>query len=82
MPVFEYKCSDCSKRFEVLHKTTLEKNEVSCPNCNSFSNKKLFSTFSASVSSTSASQNDNCSTGSCGIPSSIGGCSSGMCGLN
>lgn len=82
MPVFEYKCSECNSKFDVLHKSASEKIEVYCPRCNSSNNKKLFSTFSASVSGSSASHLGDCSTGSCGIPSSVGGCASGMCGLN
>jgi putative FmdB family regulatory protein len=82
MPVFEYKCSDCNEKFEVLHKSTLEQTNVSCPNCNSSNHKKLFSAFSASVSGNAPSGTDTCSTGSCGIPSSYNGCASGMCGLN
>lgn len=81
MPVFEYKCSDCNEKFEILHKSGLKQTDVSCPNCNSSNNKKLFSAFSASVAGSSASDN-SCASGSCGIPASYGGCSSGMCGLN
>lgn len=83
MPVFEYKCSDCNSKFEVLHKSSVKPEEVSCPNCNSNNNKKLFSSFSASVSGSSSFSSDSCSTGTCGTtPSYGGGCASGMCGLN
>lgn len=81
MPVFEYKCSDCNEKFEVLHKSSVLTEEITCPKCNSTKNKKLFSAFSASVAGSSVS-NDSCATGSCGVPSTYGGCSSGMCGLN
>ncbi|MBT8380139.1 MAG: zinc ribbon domain-containing protein [Ignavibacteria bacterium] len=84
MPLFEYKCSDCNAKFEVLHKSTIKEKEVTCPSCNSVKIKKLFSSFSASVSSGSEYTGGNCATGNCGIPDSapMGGCSSGMCGLN
>jgi len=84
MPIFEYKCSDCSSKFEVLHKSTLKEEEVTCPNCNSAKNKKLFSSFNASVSSGSDYSAGSCASGNCSIPdnSPMGGCASGMCGLN
>jgi len=84
MPVFEYKCSDCSSKFEVLHKSTIKQEDVICPNCNSSNNKKLFSSFSPSVSTGSGYSSGNCESGSCGVNDSSysGGCASGMCGLN
>jgi putative FmdB family regulatory protein len=84
MPLFEYKCSDCSNKFEVLHKSTLNQEEVTCPKCNSTKSKKLFSTFSAAFSSGSDYSSGGCSDGSCGISDGThsGGCASGMCGLN
>jgi putative FmdB family regulatory protein len=81
MPVFEYKCSDCNKKYDVYHKSSVNNEEVECPSCHSKNFKKLFSSFSASVSSESFSYND-CSSGNCGVAPSPGGCASGMCGLN
>ena len=82
MPVFEYKCTNCNNKFEVLHKSSINTEEVTCPNCNSSKNKKLFSAFNASVESSSYS-GSSCSTGNCGVPEPVaGGCASGMCGLN
>lgn len=80
MPIFEYKCKKCNSKFEVLHKSSLNLEEVSCPDCNSKENQKLLSTFSASGFS---SGDSGCESGNCGTtPSFGGGCSSGMCGLN
>jgi len=80
MPIFEYKCKQCNTKFEVLHKSSLNQEEVSCPKCNSKENKKLLSSFSATGFS---SNSNSCENGSCGVePSYSGGCSSGMCGLN
>jgi len=80
MPIFEYQCEDCKTKHEVLHKSSLNQEEVSCPKCNSKKNKKLLSTFSASFSSGSYSDS-SCASGNCDVPST-GGCASGMCGLN
>lgn len=82
MPIFEYKCNDCSKKFEILHKSSANLEEVICPDCQSKNSKKLLSTFSASTSSSSFDSAPPCASGSCGVPSFGGGCSSGMCGLN
>ncbi len=83
MPVFEYKCSNCETKFEVLHKTHNEENRVHCPSCNSTENKKLISAFSHSFSG-SVNKNASCSDGSCSTGNSDvpGGCASGFCGLN
>jgi putative FmdB family regulatory protein len=82
MPIFEYRCQNCDTKYEVLHKSTLNQQEVSCPKCNSTESKKLFSAFSASIESSGYS--GGCENGSCGIPasSSASGCASGLCGLN
>lgn len=79
MPIFEYKCSECNTKFEVLHKSATREDEVSCPNCNSFKNKKLFSTFSSSINSNANFSSESCSSGNCGLPEN--GCPSGLCGL-
>jgi len=80
MPVFEYKCKECNTKFDVLHKSSVNVEEVICPKCSSTKNQKLFSSFSASGFSSSGS---TCESGNCGLPQqSYGGCSSGMCGLN
>jgi len=82
MPIFEYKCNDCGKKFDVLHKSSSNLEEVICPDCQSKSNKKLLSSFSASMgSSSSFDGGSSCSDGSCGFNPG-GGCASGMCGLN
>ncbi|MHB9039824.1 MAG: FmdB family zinc ribbon protein [Melioribacteraceae bacterium] len=81
MPVFEYKCNDCNKKFDVLHKSSANLEEVICPACQSKNHKKLLSSFSASTGSSSFDGGSSCSDGSCGVPS-YGGCANGMCGLN
>ncbi len=81
MPVFEYQCKSCSSKYEVFHKSTLKQEEVFCPNCNSKENKKLFSSFSAGVSSSVDYSDCGCSNGTCETPYSSG-CASGSCCLN
>jgi len=83
MPIFEYKCNDCGKKFDVLHKSSANLEEVICPDCQSKNSKKLLSSFSAAISSSSSFENGpSCSDGSCNASPYGGGCSSGTCGLN
>ena len=65
MPLYEYTCSECGYRFELLVRgdTTVPDQ---CPSCSARALKKEFSTFAVSSSSTSSKQTDcgNCSGGS------------------
>jgi putative FmdB family regulatory protein len=82
MPIFEYKCNDCGKKFDILHKSSVNLEEVACPDCQSKNSTKLLSAFSASMGNSSGFSGSSCSDVSCGVPSYGGGCASGMCGLN
>ncbi len=62
MPIYRYKCKDCSEEFEVLHKSISATEEVVCPKCSSKNVEKLLSAFSVSGGGSSGS---SCSTGSC-----------------
>lgn len=42
MPIFEYKCSDCARVFEVLHLAG-QKKEIKCPDCGGEDLRKLIS---------------------------------------
>jgi putative FmdB family regulatory protein len=78
MPLFEYRCSDCDSKFEILHKSQNNDYKVECPECKSAEVKKLISSFSTSglqQNYNSSVSDDSCDTGTCG-------CSSGFCGLN
>jgi len=80
MPMYEYKCSECNTKFDILHKSTSVHEDVHCPACHSTENKKLFSSFSPSAKNNINHSDSNCHNGSCNLPGT--GCSSGMCGLN
>ncbi len=84
MPIFEYKCTECNSNYDIFHRSqNINKEEIVCPKCGSKEHKKLLSTFKASVSGSSSSDYDSCSTGNCGVPAYTGGgCANGMCGLN
>ncbi|OIP40297.1 FmdB family transcriptional regulator [Candidatus Desantisbacteria bacterium CG2_30_40_21] len=70
MPIFEYQCQKCTKKFETL---VMSKNEVvQCPECGSGELKKLLSLFGFKPagsrfvsSSTSSGGCTSCSTKAC-----------------
>ncbi len=45
MPVFEYRCQSCAKRFATLVGVVAGANDVECPHCGSKSADKLISRF-------------------------------------
>ena len=49
MPIFEFRCKDCGRLFEVLFKSRDEKLKVTCPACNSKKSEKVLSVFSGKV---------------------------------
>jgi len=81
VPIFEYRCSDCESKFDILIKNSDDIN-IFCPDCNSSKVNKLFSAFSTSAGKDSYSYN-NCASGNCNAAFPVtGGCEKGMCGLN
>jgi len=48
MPLYEYRCETCGKRFEELVRNSTEK--VSCPHCESDDVEREFSLFASSAS--------------------------------
>ncbi len=47
MPIYEYRCADCRKKFEVLVLRAEEKSSLRCPHCNSTTMKRLISRFTS-----------------------------------
>ncbi len=60
MPIFEYKCADCGKKFEQIVRSGDEQN--SCPACQSKNVKRLFSGFAVGKNS-GCRNTDNCERG-------------------
>ncbi|MBM4161675.1 MAG: zinc ribbon domain-containing protein [Ignavibacteria bacterium] len=77
MPVFDYRCSNCGRTYDVYHKVREVIDDVVCPHCGSSNHKRLMSAPSISLASKSSS--DLSSGSSC---ESGGGCCGGACGLN
>ncbi|MFB3926482.1 MAG: zinc ribbon domain-containing protein [Syntrophales bacterium] len=54
MPIFEFKCRDCGKVFEVFFKSRDEQMKTECPSCHCLNAEKIFSVFGSRVEKTSA----------------------------
>jgi putative FmdB family regulatory protein len=78
MPVFEYRCAKCGKKFEILHKSAVKHEEAVCPNCHTSNVKKLLSSFSTGGG---GNANESCISGDCRLNDYSGGCESGICGM-
>jgi putative FmdB family regulatory protein len=69
MPIFEYICKDCRKRFEAL---LYGDNQPQCPLCRSTNLDRQISKFSVGPSRNAAPS--PCSTGCCQMAEAAGGC--------
>jgi len=69
MPIYEFKCNQCKKIFEILVLSPREEKDLYCPKCKTKNLQKLMSTF--------AGGKTNCS--SCTATSCSPTCSSGCC---
>jgi putative FmdB family regulatory protein len=45
MPLYEYRCQKCGKRFEMLRRVADADRELECPECESEEVERLLSTF-------------------------------------
>jgi putative FmdB family regulatory protein len=76
MPIYDYRCEDCSTRYEVFHKVREDAEDVVCPKCESRRAKKVMSVPAAAVMNSGESFGGACDgAGGCG-------CSGGACGMN
>lgn len=67
MPIYEFQCQECQKKFETLLASSAKVNEVSCPECQSKNIKKVIS----------ATSNYGLKTAKASIPAgALSGCSS------
>jgi putative FmdB family regulatory protein len=69
MPIYEYSCQACGKRFQKLQRMGADAGDTPCPACGSTNVRREISGFS------SVSSNTSSGTALCGSPSP--GCGSG-----
>jgi len=67
MPIYEYKCSSCGHRFDVLQRIGADGSDLTCPSCGAAKPDKMLS----ACATTGGGQNSY-------APSTGGGCSSGF----
>ena len=75
MPVFDYQCEDCKKKYDVYHKVREIEEDVVCPACGSKSHKRLMSIPAAPVMGNDGYAGESCESGTCG-------CAGGSCSMN
>lgn len=68
MPIFEYRCEDCSTRFEKLVRKSADTEAIVCPECGTNRLKQELSTFAA-----------HAHAGGQKSAPMMGGCGAGMC---
>ncbi len=49
MPLYEYACGQCGRRFEVLQRVGADATGVTCPSCGASHVVKQYSTFASAV---------------------------------
>ena len=68
MPLYEYRCADCSKQFEILQRMGESGEGLTCPGCGGEEVQRQLSTFAASTASASTAAEAACETAGCGSP--------------
>jgi putative FmdB family regulatory protein len=80
VPIFEYKCGDCGKTFEILELPGSARKEPICPACSSAKLFKLISApFLPSAVGKPANDDLHAHTPCCGSNSESQGCTPGSC---
>jgi putative FmdB family regulatory protein len=61
MPLYEYQCKKCEKKFEILISASKANGAQECPECGSKETNRLLSSFCASVGTSKNSTGNSCS---------------------
>jgi putative FmdB family regulatory protein len=77
MPIYEYRCESCAKKFEVLTRFAERDSQQVCPACESTNTRVLVSSFAFASGGESSSLSDLPSESSGGGCSCGGACSCG-----
>lgn len=51
MPIYEYECTNCEEKFELLRNINDSDKSIKCPCCNKQAAKRVFSVFGTASSS-------------------------------
>lgn len=81
MPIYDYRCTDCSSTYDVLHMGKEVQEDVVCPSCGSHNHQRLIGTPNFAMSAKTGGTSTLSSTpSSCSADG--GGCCGGSCGLD
>jgi putative FmdB family regulatory protein len=50
MPIYEYECTNCGKKFEAYRKIADSDSEIKCPRCGKKQPRRIFSAFGTASS--------------------------------
>lgn len=75
MPIYDYRCDECGKTYDIYHKVREIAEDVVCPSCGSVRSTRLIGapSFSMNGKSGAVGEAPSCADGSC---------CGGTCGLN
>jgi putative FmdB family regulatory protein len=76
MPIYDYRCDECGKTYDVYHKVREVEEDVICPSCESKKHTRLLSAPNVSMGGSSSSSADFAP----GCPNA--GCCGGSCDMN
>lgn len=68
MPLYEYECTDCGERFEVLQRMGEDGHGLTCPRCGAEGPRRKLSTFATSSEGAGGKTTGGAGAG-CGAPS-------------
>ncbi len=63
MPMYEYRCVDCGRVFEMLRSFSNADRDLKCPVCDSEDIQRLLSSFATAGGSTSGAPGGGCGSG-------------------
>ncbi len=63
MPIYEYECTDCKNRFEIIHGADKTPDDLKCPKCGAGRPKKMISCFCSAPKAMSTGRGSSCGSG-------------------
>jgi putative FmdB family regulatory protein len=76
MPIYDYRCNDCGKTYDVLHKVREVSEDIACPSCGSTHHTRLIGVPSFAMGKKTAQSHQE------PPPCADGSCCDGSCGLD
>ncbi len=77
MPIYEYSCQACEKKFDHLHRSMTDQEKVNCPSCGSNKTARALSLFAVGAEGARSKPASVAAPGMCGRCGGPGPCESG-----